>query len=179
MRGRVEGRFLLIISSDGWCLSPRGHRRGQWGVSQTGSSLPRQGRILRGPGAGGEGPYGLPWQQARDKSDVRKITFYSLFPPGRRGTWTKASSTSSAPRPCASSSSGTMSRPKSLQSRSPSKYGINDKWSLIRKLTPICQVLMRTQSSDAQLVKAESEYNLCHFEHALVTYYKGGQKWEV
>jgi len=35
------------------------------------------------------------------------------------------------------------------------------------------QVLMRTQSCDAQLVKAEAEYNLCHFEHALVTYYKG------
>ena len=35
------------------------------------------------------------------------------------------------------------------------------------------KVLMRTQSSDAQLVKAEAEYNLCHFEHALVTYYKG------
>ena len=52
----------------------------------------------------------------------------------------------------------------------------NDKWSLIRKLTPICQVLMRTQSSDAQLVKAEAEYNLCHFEHALVTYYKGEEK---
>ena len=32
---------------------------------------------------------------------------------------------------------------------------------------------MRTHSSDAQLVKAEAEYNLCHFEHALVTYYKG------
>ena len=32
---------------------------------------------------------------------------------------------------------------------------------------------MRTQSCDAQLVKAEAEYNLCHFEHALVTYYKG------
>ena len=35
---------------------------------------------------------------------------------------------------------------------------------------------MRTQSSDAQLVKAEAEYNLCHFEHALVTYYKGEEK---
>ena len=32
---------------------------------------------------------------------------------------------------------------------------------------------MRSQSCDAQLVKAEAEYNLCQFEHALVTYYRG------
>lgn len=39
---------------------------------------------------------------------------------------------------------------------------------------------MRTHSSDAQLVKAEAEYNLCHFEHALVTYYKGEEEnWEI
>ena len=35
------------------------------------------------------------------------------------------------------------------------------------------EVLMRTTSAEAQYVKAESLYNLCEFEHALVTYYKG------
>ena len=32
---------------------------------------------------------------------------------------------------------------------------------------------MRSQSCDAQLVKAEAEYNLCQFEHALVLYHRG------
>ena len=35
------------------------------------------------------------------------------------------------------------------------------------------EVLMRTTSAEAQFVKAESLYNLCEFEHALVTFYKG------
>lgn len=35
------------------------------------------------------------------------------------------------------------------------------------------EVLMRTTSAEAQYVKAESLYNLCEFEHALVTFYKG------
>ena len=32
---------------------------------------------------------------------------------------------------------------------------------------------MRCQSSESQFVKAEAQYNLCYFEHALVTYYRG------
>ena len=35
------------------------------------------------------------------------------------------------------------------------------------------EVLMRTTSAEAQFVKAESLYNLCEFEHALVAFYKG------
>ena len=44
----------------------------------------------------------------------------SFITSGRRGTWTPASLTLWAPRPCACSSSGTMSRPRSLLSRSAS-----------------------------------------------------------
>ena len=35
------------------------------------------------------------------------------------------------------------------------------------------EVLVRTTSPEAQYVKAESLYNLCEFEHALVTFYRG------
>ena len=35
------------------------------------------------------------------------------------------------------------------------------------------QVLRHRLSSEAQFVKAESLYNLCHFEHSLVTFHRG------
>lgn len=38
------------------------------------------------------------------------------------------------------------------------------------------QVLRRNPSSEAQYVKAEALYNLCHFEHSLVTFYRGNHQ---